>query len=153
MDKGRTWVAWVLAIATFIGFEIVASFIGATIGVPVSLDVDPYTVHYGRGAEAELSSITTAYGWGIHVLALLAATAVWHLAMGKELSAAARAQFKGVLLAAVITTAGGIPLWLLFRHADGLASIVGNVLELGLLAGSIFAGVQLTKHLNGKAAL
>ncbi|MDE5454040.1 hypothetical protein GWE18_14415 [Bradyrhizobium sp. CSA112] len=106
----RTWVAWFLAIAPFFIVEFVASLIGGALGVPTSLDVAPYTVHYGRGAEAESSSITTAYGWGIHVLALLAATGVWHLVMGKELSASARAQFKGVLLGAVITTAGGIPL-------------------------------------------
>jgi hypothetical protein len=146
----RSWAAWFLAIATFFGFEYVASLIGGTIGVPTSFDVEPYTVHYGRGAEDERSSITTAYGWGIHVLAVLAAIAVWHLVMGKVVSVAARAQFNGVLLGAVITTAGGIPLWLLFRRADGLTAIIGNLLELGLLAGAIFAGVQLSKHLQEK---
>jgi hypothetical protein len=149
VEKMRTGVAWFLAVATFVGFEVVASFIGGKIGVPTMLDVDPYTVHYGRGAEDERSSITTAYGWGIHVLAVLAATAVWHRAMGKQLSAAARAQFKGFLLGGALLTFGGIPLWRLFNRAEGSASIIGNVLELGLLAGSIFAGVQLTKRLKG----
>jgi hypothetical protein len=103
------------------------------------------------GVEEERSSITTAYGWGIHALGILAAIAIWHLVQGKQLTT--RAQFKGVLLGAIITTAGGIPLWLLFRRADGLAVIIGNVFELGLLAGSIFAGVQLTKRLNNKTVL
>jgi hypothetical protein len=69
--------------------------------------------------------------------------------MGKQLSAAPRAQFKGFLLGGALLTFGGIPLWRLFSRADGFASIIGNVLELGLLAGSIFAGVQLTKRLKG----
>jgi hypothetical protein len=150
LDKMRIAAAWVAAGAMFVGFELIASILGGKIGVPIMLDVEPYTVHYGSGAEDERSSITTSYGWGIHVLAGLAATAVWHLVMGKELSAAARAQFKGFLLGAVIMTAGGLPLWLLFRRADGFVAIIGNVLELGLLAGSVFAGVQLAKRLDGK---
>jgi hypothetical protein len=60
----RSWAAWFLAIVTFFGFELVASLIGAKIGVPTSFDVDPYTVQYGRGVEVESDSITTAYGWG-----------------------------------------------------------------------------------------
>jgi hypothetical protein len=152
MDKRRTVAAWVLATATLAGFEFVASFIGGKIGVPSMIDVDPYTIHYGRGVEEERSSITTAYGWGIQVLAVLAAIAVWHHVEGKQLSTRARAQFKGFLLGAVLVTLGGIPLWCLFNRADGFVSIISNLLELGLLAGSIFAGVQLTKRLEGKTS-
>jgi hypothetical protein len=121
-------------------------------GVPLLLDVDPYTVHYGSGTEDERSSITTAYGWGIHVLAILAATQIWRLAMGKQLSTAARAQFNGVLLGGALLTVGGIPLWLIFNRAGGFVSILGNVLELGLLAGSINAGVQLTRRLKASTS-
>jgi hypothetical protein len=152
VEKMRTGVAWFLAVATFVSFEFVASFIGGKIGVPITLDVDPYTVHYGRGVEDERSSITTAYGWGIHVLGILAATAVWHLVKRKQLTTSARAQFKGILLGAALMTAGGIPVWRLFSRADGFVSIIGNVLELGLLAGSIFAGVQLAKRLKSKVS-
>jgi hypothetical protein len=148
----RTGVSWFSAIATFVIVELVASFIGGKFGVPVSLDVDPYTVHYGMGAEDERSSITTAYGWGLHVLAILAATEVWHLVNGKQLTPSARAQFKGVLFGAVMLTAGGIPLWLVFSRSVGFVSVIGNLLELGLLAGSIFTGVQLTKRLEGKTS-
>jgi hypothetical protein len=104
------------------------------------------------GAEDERSLITTAYGWGIHVLAILAATEVWHLVNGKQLTPSARAQFKGVLFGAVMLTAGGIPLWLGFSRSVGFVSIIGNLLELGLLAGSIFTGVQLTKRTEGKTS-
>jgi hypothetical protein len=146
----RSWAAWFFAILTFFMVEFVASLIGGAIGVPTMIDVDPYTVHYGRGAEDERSSLTTAYGWGIHVLAVLAATAVWHLLMGKQLSGDARAQFKGFLLGGALVTFGGIPLWRLFSRAEGFVSIIGNLLELGLLAGAIFAGVQLTNSLKAK---
>jgi hypothetical protein len=148
----RTGVAWLLAVATFVVFELIASFVGGRIGVPISLDVDPYTVHYGRGAEDELDSITTAYGWGIHVLGILAAVAVWNLVQGKQPAPTARAQFKGFVLGAAIMVVGGIPLWLIFNQTNGFITVVGNLLELGLAAGSIFAGIQLTKRIESKSS-
>jgi hypothetical protein len=80
----RTTIAWVIAIAAFVVISLAAAFVGGRLGVPVILDVDPYTVYYGRGAEVERDSITTTYGWGAYVLAALAATEIWHRVMGKQ---------------------------------------------------------------------
>ena len=74
----------------FFALLLVASILGEKVGVPVWLDVDPYTVHYGRGAEVERDSITTAYGWGMIVLSVLAAVATWHVEESRPPPMAAR---------------------------------------------------------------
>lgn len=148
----RTGVAWFLAVTTFVVFELVASFVGGRVGVPIMLDVDPYTVHYGSGVEDERDSITTAYGWGIHVLGVLAAITVWNLVQGKQPTTSARAQFKGFLLGAAIMVVGGIPLWHIFKRTSGFVAVVGNLVELGLVAGAIFAGVQFVKRIESKSS-
>lgn len=146
----RIQIAWVTAVATFVVLSIAAAFVGGRLGVPVFLDVDPYTVSYGRGAEVERDSITTTYGWGVYALAILASVEVWHRVMGRPLSPTARAQFNGWLLGAAIMTVGGVPLFRLFSHTEGFAAIVGNVLSLGLLGASIYAGVQFAKYLQSQ---
>jgi hypothetical protein len=150
-EKFRTAIAWILAVVSFGVMQLLTSVLGEKIGVPVAIDVDPYTISYGRGVEFDSDSVTTAYGFGIQVLCLVAAFVVWHLVKGKQL-ASSRAEILGVLSGAILVTLGGIPLWLLFSRAQGFASVIGKVLELGLLAGSVYAGVQLTKHLKGKVS-
>lgn len=148
----RKAIAWGLAITAFVVSSLVAAFIGGRLGVPVFLDVDPYTVHYGLGVEEERDSITTAYGWGVYGLTILVSVEIWHRVMGKHLSQAARAQFNGWLLGSTIMTIGGIPLFRLFNHSEGFAVVVANVSNLGLLAASIYAGVRLTKRLASQQA-
>ena len=81
----------------FFALLLVASISGEKVGVPVWLDVDPYTVHYGRGAEVERDSITTAYGWGMIVLSVLAAVATWHVVRGKQTTPDGRAHFSDAM--------------------------------------------------------
>ena len=137
-----------LGISAFFCVEVIASLVEATIGVPVSLDVEPYTVHYGRGVEDERSSITTAYGWGVHVLSVLAAVATWHVMQGKKTTPVGRAHFFGFLLGSVVLIVGGIPLWKVFSKSEGLIAIIGNFLELGLCGAAIFAGMKLSHRLK-----
>lgn len=149
----RTTIAWVFAVAAFVVLSIAAAFVGGRLGVPVILDVDPYTVSYGRGAEVERDSITTAYGWGVYALAVLASVEVWHRVMGRPLSPTARAQFNGWLLGAAMMTIGGIPLFWSFSHSEGFIAFIGNVLNVGLLGASIYAGVRLARHLQSQQAI
>jgi hypothetical protein len=85
----------------FVALLLIASILGEKVGVPVWLDVDPYTVDYGRGAEVERDSITTPYGWGTIVLSVLAAVATWHVVLGKQTTPDGRAHFLGFFLAAL----------------------------------------------------
>jgi hypothetical protein len=146
----RTIIAWVFAFAAFAVISIAAAFVGGRLGVPVSLNVDPYTVDYGMYGEVERDSITTMYGWGVYALAVLASVEIWHRIMGKQLSPTARAQFNGWLLGATMMTVGGIPLFGLFNHTEGFAAVIGNVLNLGLLGASIYVGVRLARHLQSQ---
>ena len=148
MSSLRTILAWVAAIAAFLGVEFIASVLGAIVGVPVTLDVEPYTVHYGRFAEEERSSITTTYGWGVHILSVLAAMAIWYLVKGRRTTSKGRAYFFGFLLGSIILIVGGVPLWKAFANSDGLTAILGNFLELGLLAAAILAGKKLSDRLK-----
>src|SRR3981189_226494 len=103
-------LAWAVATMAFFALVLVASILGEKVGVPVWLDVDPYTVHYGRGAEVERDSITTAYGWGMIVLSVLAAVATWHVVRRECSSPDGRRQLLGFLLGSVLLLSGGVPL-------------------------------------------
>ncbi|MGY4409134.1 hypothetical protein ACVWW4_000870 [Bradyrhizobium sp. LB7.1] len=148
-DQFRNSAAWVSAVAALLLVYMLGCFVGRKLGIPVVLDVDPYTINYGRGAEIESDSIRTSYGWGMFVLSILAAVAVWHRVKGRQLTSGAQAQFRGWLLGSSIMTLGGIPIWYLL-NADGLAARAGPVLELGLLAVSVWAGIQMKNRLESK---
>jgi hypothetical protein len=147
-SKLRTILAWAVATMAFFALLLVASILGEKVGVPVWLDVDPYTVHYGRGAEVERDSITTAYGWGMIVLSVLAAVATWHVVRGKQTTPDGRAHFLGFLLGSVVLIAGGVPLWKAFADSHGLTATLGNLLELGLFGAALFAGWKLSDRLK-----
>jgi hypothetical protein len=120
----------------FFALLLVASILGEKVGVPVWLDVDPYTVHYGRGAEVEI------------VLSVLAAVATWHVVRGKQTTPDGRAHFLGFLLGSVVLIAGGVPLWKAFADSHGLTATLGNLLELGLFGAALFAGWKLSDRLK-----
>jgi hypothetical protein len=132
----------------FFAILLATSILGERVGVPVWLEVDPYTVDYGRGAEDERSSITTAYGWGVIVLSVLAAVAIWHVVQGKQTTPDGRANFLGSLLGSVVLIVGGVPLWKVFANSHGLTAALGNLLELGLFGAAIFAGWKLSGRLK-----
>jgi hypothetical protein len=69
------------------------------------------------------------------------------------MSPTTRAQFNGWLLGAAMMIVGGVPLFQLFKHAEGFAAFAGNGLNLGLLGASIYAGVRLAKHLQSQQAI
>ena len=148
MGKWRMISAWVAAIVAFFVVHLVAGALGAKVGVPVSLEVTPYWVSYGRGAEEERDAITTTFGWGVILLSILAAMATWHFVQATPITRHGRADFLAFLLGSVFLIVGGVLLWKTFSSSDGLTAILGNLLEVGLLGGAIFAGVKLASHLK-----
>jgi hypothetical protein len=149
MDKLRIVGLWFVVIAAFVAVQLFADFVGRLAGVPTILDVDPYTVDYGRGAESEVSSITTTFGWGFNILSVLAAISAWHLIQGKRGSHENEGFFIGWLVGAAILIVGGIPLWKL--SSGGAPALVVNVLDLSLIAGAWYAGYRIWQ--NSKTAL
>jgi hypothetical protein len=141
MDKLKKAGVWIVTIAAFLGMQFVANFVGRLVGVPTILDVDPFTTHYGRGAQSEDSSITTTFGWGFSILSVLAAVAVWYLLNGKRGSREDEGFYISWLVGAVILVLGGIPLWKLFR--GGGPVLVANMLDLGLTAGACCIGYRI----------
>jgi hypothetical protein len=149
MDKLKKAGIWFVTIAAFVAMQFVADFVGQSVGVPTMLDTDPYTVHYGRGAESEVSSITTTFGWGFNILSVLAAVFTWCLIQGKRGSREDVGFFIGWLVGAAILVLGGIPLWKL--SSGSVPVLVANILDLSLTAGAWYAGYSIWK--NSKAAL
>lgn len=144
----RTGFAWFVAIAAIIAVQYIASILGRKLGVPISLEVDSYRVSYGMGAEDELSSITTTYGWGVNILSVLAGIAIWHPVRGARVSASGLADFHGWLLGSLTLIVGGVPLWKAFSRSIGLFAFVGNLLDFGLTVLAVFVGYALSRSLK-----
>lgn len=151
MSKLRTIAAWAVGIVTFAVVEVAGSFIGGRIGVPAILDVEPYIVQYGRGADSEVSSEVTSFGWGVLVLAILAAVVMWHRVQQEQLGPEGRAQAGGFLLGGGACVIGGAALWKMFDGAHGWAVAVHNVLELGLCAAALGCAIKFYNHLRDAA--
>lgn len=145
-------MAWVIAVVVFTGVQLVMSYLGEKVGVPVWLDVGPYEVHYGRGVDVEYDTITTSYGWGAILLSILAAIATWFFVQSRQTTAGGRADFAGFLLGGLVLIVAGIPLWHAFSDSEGLTAFVGNLLQLGAYAAAIFAGVKLSNRIKAKSS-
>lgn len=146
MAKARGIIAWVVAVVT-VGLAYFAmDALGDLVGVPISLDVDPFTVDYGRGAETEVSSITTSYGWAVNVLSIAAGVIAWHLVNARWFSVNGTADLLGWLAGSLTMIVGGIPLWNFLREPAWL----GNLGELGLLCAAVYAGVNVAKAAKAK---
>jgi hypothetical protein len=143
MDKLKKAAIWFVTITAFVAVQFVADFVGQAVGVPTMMDIDSYTVHYGRGAESEVSSITTTFGWGFNILSVLAAIFTWYLIQGKRGSREEEGFFIGWLVGAAILVLGGMPLWMF--SSGSVPVLVANILDLSLTAGAWYAGYRIWK--------
>lgn len=149
LSKARIYAAWATSIAAGIFSLLAAERFGESIGVPTSFDVDAYTVS-DRWSDYEVSSITTAFGWGTNILAVLAGVVVWHLVQQRRFTPEGRADFLSFLTAASILIVGGVPHWLTFADTEGWTGTLGNVLSLGLFALAAYAGYKLNGQLKSE---
>lgn len=141
MTKVRTIGLWIAVIAAFVAMQFVAGFVSSLVGVPTILDVDPFTVQYGRGAESEVSSITTTFGWGFNILSVLSGVCVWYLIKGKRGSREDEGFFAAWLVGAVILVIGGIPIWKLI--SAGGAIFITRLMELCLIVVAWYLGYRI----------
>jgi len=148
MSRTRLVFAWIAAIVAVFCVQFAALMLGHKLGVPISLDVDPFTVFYGGGFEEERSSITTTYGWGVNVLSVLAGIAVWFPVRGASVSTNGLAAFHGWLLGSAILIIGGIPLWKAFSRSSGIVATLGNVVDAALTVFAVCVGYWLSKSLE-----
>lgn len=149
MSSLRTIMAWAVAVAAVVCVQFWAVILGGKVGVPVSMDIEPY-FYYTHFAEHEVSSIVSTYGWGMNLLSVLAAVLAWHFVQKKRFTPEGRVQFLGFLLGGVVLIVGGVPLWKAFANSEGLTDL-GQFLELGLFGAAFYAGYKLIGHLRERS--
>lgn len=138
--KNLKWVGvWIAVIAVVFGVQIFGSVVGGVVGVPMTIDVDPYTIRYGRGAEAERDSVTSAFGWGFNILSIVAAVAVWYLLNGKRGSKEDEGFFCGWLVGGLILVLLGIPRWHL-AYIDEIPNFAFLFVDVGLWGLAFYVG-------------
>lgn len=72
----RTWAAWIVGIATYIGLSILAGILGELIGVPVQIYFDEPIIIEHRYYDEEKDSAFTAFGLAITILCGMAASRI-----------------------------------------------------------------------------
>lgn len=146
-SNSRLTIGAIGAIAAFVAAMFLGMSIGDYLKVPTMLSVEPHTVHFGAGAEAEVDSAMTTFGLGFMLLSVLAAIGAWHLIAGQPGRPEGYAAFAGWFVGALLVTLGGALLWRSLapvRGDDWTYINMGNVIIVVVAA---IAGTKLTNWL------
>jgi hypothetical protein len=146
----RLYASWGAGITAALALHTVGTRLLAELGIPVWIDfATPRQISYGRGDESEIDGATTAPGWCL--LALSITVGAW---IGRSLFVGSmlrpfdipqRAQWLGWFVGSTVALISTTLLWIVLPPGRGFAEALFSVLEIGLVAASVFIGVRLAR--------